>query len=76
MESGRRRSCAGRTWEHWLNGKKVLEFEMGGPELKAAIAESKFKTTAGFGEVRKGHILLQAHGAEVWFRNIRIRELR
>jgi len=62
--------------EHFLNGGKVLEFEMGSPEFKARIAESKFKVNPGFGEVKKGHVLLQAHGAEVWFRNIKIRELQ
>src|SRR5262245_59659922 len=60
--------------EHFLNGGKVLEFEMGSPDFKARIAESKFKVNPGFGEVKKGHVLLQAHGAEVWFRNIKIRE--
>jgi 3-keto-disaccharide hydrolase len=59
--------------EHWLNGAKVVEFEMGSPEFKQRIAESKFKADVGFGEVKKGHVLLQAHGAEVWFRNIKIR---
>ena len=45
------------------------------PGFKARIAASKFRNTPGFGEVTKGHILLQAHGAEVWFRNIKIRPL-
>jgi 3-keto-disaccharide hydrolase len=62
--------------EHFLNGGKVLEFEMFSPEFKARIADSKFKVNPGFGEVKKGHVLLQAHGAEVWFRNIKIRELK
>jgi hypothetical protein len=61
--------------EHWLNGAKVLEFELGSPQLKSLIAESKYKSIPGFGEVRKGHILLQDHGHEVWFRNIKLREL-
>ncbi|HVF87234.1 MAG TPA: DUF1080 domain-containing protein [Pyrinomonadaceae bacterium] len=61
--------------EHWLNGAKVVEFERGSPELKAAIAKSKFKDTAGFGETAKGHILLQDHGDEACFRNIKLREL-
>lgn len=60
--------------EHWLNGAKVVEFELGSPQLKALIAESKYKNIPRFGEVRKGHILLQDHGSEVWFRNIKIRE--
>jgi hypothetical protein len=62
--------------EHWLNGRKVLEFEMGSPEFKQRVAESKFKGNVGFGEVTKGHILLQAHGAEVWFRNLKVRPAR
>ena len=62
--------------EQSLNGAKVLEFEMGSPDFKLRIAESKFKTNIGFGDVKKGHILLQAHGAEVWFRNIKVRPAR
>jgi hypothetical protein len=65
----------GKRVEHWLNGAKVVEYELGSPQLKALIAESKYKTIPGFGEVRKGHILLQDHGNEVWFRNIKVREL-
>jgi hypothetical protein len=60
--------------EHWLNGVKVLEYECGSEDVKAAVAASKFKTTAGFGNKIKGHILLQDHQSEVWFRNIKIRE--
>ena len=45
-------------------------------EYRKHLAESKFKTTKGFGEARQGHILLQDHGDEVWYRNIKIRELK
>ena len=62
--------------EHWLNGVKVVEFERGGEKLKQHIAESKFKNTNGFGEIAKGHILLQNHGDAVWYRNIKIRSLK
>ena len=58
--------------EHWLNGRKVVEYELGSPELRAAIAKSKFKDVAGFGTKIPGHILLQDHGDEVAFRNIKV----
>jgi hypothetical protein len=61
--------------EHWLNGVKVLEYECGSPELKEAVAASKFKNTPGFGDRVKGHILLQDHESNVWFRSIRLRDL-
>jgi hypothetical protein len=61
--------------EHWLNGAKVIEYELGSAALKAAKAKSKFKDVAGWEDKLKGHILLQDHGDEVWYQNIRIREL-
>ena len=60
--------------EHWLNGDMVLAYELGSPEVQAAIAKSKFKDARGFGEKIKGPILLTDHHSETWFRNIRIRE--
>lgn len=62
--------------EHWLNGEKVVEFERGSDALKALIAKSKFKDQPLFGTFSKGHILLQEHGDKVWYRNIKIRELK
>ncbi len=59
--------------EHWLNGVKVLEYECGSAPVKAAVANSKFKTVAGFGNKVRGHLLLQDHNSQVWFRNLRIR---
>jgi hypothetical protein len=61
--------------EHWLNGEKVVAYELGSPELKAAIAKSKFKDVAGFDAKLRGPILLQDHGDEVCYRNVRILNL-
>ena len=63
------------TVEHWLNGTRVLSYELGSPALKTAIAASKFKDVARFGTLQKGHILVQDHGDQVWYKSIRIRDL-
>ena len=65
----------GQTIEHWLNGKKVLQYELNSPALNAAIEKSKFKGIERFGKRQNGHLLLQDHGDQVWFRNIKIRRL-
>lgn len=61
--------------EHWLNGVKVLSYECGSDATRQAVANSKFKTTPEFGNRLKGHILLQEHNSNVWFQNIKIRDL-
>lgn len=61
--------------EHWLNGVKIVEYEIGSPEWEALVAQSKFATTPKYGRNRKGHIVLQDHGDKVWYRNISIRPL-
>jgi hypothetical protein len=68
-------SIKGNHVEHWLNGAKVLSYELGSPELKAAIAASKFKAAEGFSEKISGHIMLTDHTDEVSYRNIKIRPL-
>jgi hypothetical protein len=62
--------------EHILNGKKVLEYELDSPALRAAIAKSKFKDIARFGKPQNGHILVQDHGDQVWYRKIEIKRLK
>ncbi len=64
----------GNSIEHWLNGEKIVSVTIGSDEWKAALATSKFKKAADFG-TKKGKILLQDHGDEAWFRNIKIKEL-
>jgi Domain of Unknown Function (DUF1080) len=61
--------------EHWLNGAKTVEFEMGSDVLKAAIAASKFKGNPAFGVKAKSPILIQDHGDEISLRAIKIRPL-
>ena len=55
------------------NGKSCSQ--VGSAEVKAGLANSKFKNAAGFGDKIKGHILLTNHHDETWFRNMRLREL-
>ncbi|HET6408348.1 MAG TPA: DUF1080 domain-containing protein, partial [Chthoniobacteraceae bacterium] len=59
--------------EHWLNGTKTVEFEFGSDALKAAIAQSKFKNTSGWGVKTKSPILMQDHGDEVAVRSMKIK---
>lgn len=65
----------GKHVEHWLNGKKVLEYERGSEQLKNAVAESKFNKNSGWGETVPSPILLQEHEDVIHFRNIKIRSL-
>ncbi len=61
--------------EHWLNGTKILEYELGSDAVKAGVAASKFKNVPGFGSKLKGHLLLQDHGGEACFRGVKLRPL-
>jgi hypothetical protein len=59
--------------EQYLNGGKTAEFDFGSDALKELIAKSKFKSTKGWGEKIASPILLQDHGNEVTFRDIKLR---
>lgn len=60
--------------EHWLNGVKMVEFNRHSQVFKALVEKSKYVVWPNFGQLPDGHILLQDHGDEVWFRNVKIRE--
>ena len=62
--------------EHWLNGFKVVEYERGNNIYKVLVAHSKYAKSKGFGLGEKGPILLQQHGDNIFFRNLKIRELK
>ena len=60
--------------EHSLNGKKIVENDWGSPAIQKEIAASKFKEMPLFMKAAEGHIGIQHHGEEAWFRNIRVRK--
>jgi hypothetical protein len=61
--------------EHWLNGDKLVEFDIASAEFDSLLAASKYSPIPAFAEKREGHIVLQDHSDDVWFRSIKIREL-
>ncbi|WP_193211588.1 3-keto-disaccharide hydrolase [Luteolibacter marinus] len=63
----------GTVLEHWLNGKQVVKIDIEGTDWPGLKKDSKFAKVDGFAGPAAGHILLQDHGDEVWFRSIRIR---
>jgi hypothetical protein len=62
--------------EHWFNGRKVVEYQRGTPIYNALVARSKYSVWDGFGMAEKGSVLLQDHGDAVYFRSIKIREVK
>ena len=61
--------------DFFMNNEHVLDTTIWDDAWKKNIANTKFKDMPGFGTFKKGKIVLQDHGADVWFRNIRIKNL-
>ena len=61
--------------EHWLNGQLILDYDRDSAAFRASLGQSKFKSIAGFGTRSDGHILLQDHGDQVAYRNLKLRVL-
>lgn len=65
----------GNHGEHWLNGQKQLEYELGTTRFDSLVAASKFADIDGFAAKKSGHIVFQDHTTPAWFRNVKIRVL-
>jgi hypothetical protein len=65
----------GRHGEHWLNGTKIVDFDLATQRMDSLLALSKYKSIKGFADRRVGHIILQDHGDAVYYRSIKIRVL-
>ncbi len=61
--------------EHWINGAKVVEYDLGSAKIKELIAKSKYRNNPKFAQSTDGHIMFQHHGQKVWLKDIKIKEL-
>ncbi len=61
--------------EHWLNGRKVVEYEIGSARINKLIAGSKYKNNPNFAKSTNGLIMFQHHGQKVWLKNIMLKPL-
>lgn len=67
----------GNSVQHWLNGQKLLEYELGSPDWSAKVKASKFAAYPNYGRATKGYIAIQGdHDGTLSIRNVRIRELK
>jgi hypothetical protein len=65
----------GNAVEHWLNGEKVVSYELHSEDWKKRLSESHVKNWKGYGQAKRGHIGLQDYNDLLWFRNIKVRPL-
>lgn len=68
--------CKGKHVEQWVNGQKVVDCDIGSDDWNSRYAASKWKDKSEFASFPEGHIALQDHGANILFRNVKIRELK
>ncbi len=61
--------------EHWINGEKVVVYELGSPQLNDLINKSKYKDNPKFAKSASGHIMFQHHGQQVWLKDIQVKRL-
>ena len=61
--------------EHWMNGVKLLEYELWSEDWDKRMKASKFAKMPLYGRAKRGHIVLQDHGDLVWYRNVKIKPL-
>jgi len=61
--------------EHWLNGRRVVEYELNNSPFTNLVATSQYASSPQYGKARTGYIGLQHHGEEVWYRDVKIRRL-
>jgi hypothetical protein len=62
----------GNRGEHWLNGELVVRYDLESARFDSLLEQSKYRGIDGFADRRRGHIVLQDHGDDVWFRSIKI----
>lgn len=61
--------------EHWINGTKLVDVEIGSGAWTDRVTETKFANWPRFAQAQEGHIALQDHGYPVWFRDVKLRPL-
>jgi hypothetical protein len=67
----------GNRVQHWLNGQKLLEYELGSPDWQAKVKASKFIAYPNYGRAARGYIGIQGdHDGTLSIRNMRIREIK